>query len=539
MNMRRKLRKIIYGIMALVGTGAVLYMLWRGGAFLPGWITWENGTLQDADRQYETVLAHKKVQVRQNGHVIWTSPKGLKVQQAQVNDIDNDGQDELILLCWRIGKYGKSRPFWVKHNEREWSQHIAVYEYNGDEMKTKWMASDIGFEVQEIWAGERVAYVSAAEDSATKETTGTAAIKDEMADGAVTAHETPGDTEAENKMAEPEPVKSGCTGLRPNNRLLLTDRQGQMTCWFWDSWGFTREATEVSFCALGDNLIHEPIYQYGLHYDEDFSFLYENVKDTIAKSDISVINQETPLTNDPARYGGYPRFGTPVQVGWAISDAGFTAVTCATNHALDQGMTGVDFTKRLFSDVGVMCAGIQSSDEREYKPYDIIVRNGIRIALLNYAYGMNGTGILVDHPYAVHLLEDEEQIREDIRKAKADSDLVVLFAHWGTEYAEEADAFQSKWTQVFLECGVDAVIGTHPHVLQPYEMLRDESGHEMLVYYSIGNYISAQAEKSCVKGGMAEFTVSLTAEGYRITEYGLRPLAITWQGRKCTVDLLE
>lgn len=486
--------------MALAGTGAVLYMLWRGGVFLPGWITWEKGTLQDADRQYEAVLAHKKVQVRQNGHVIWTSQKGLKVQQAQVNDIDNDGQDELILLCWRIGKYGKSRPFWVEHNEREWSQHIAVYEYNGDKMKTKWMASDIGFEVQEIWAGERVAYVSA---------------------------------------AEPEPVKSGCTGLRPNNRLLLTDRQGQMTCWFWDSWGLTREATEVSFCALGDNLIHEPIYQYGLHYDEDFSFLYENVKDTIAQSDISVINQESPLTDDPARYGGYPRFGTPVQVGAAISDAGFTAVTCATNHALDQGMEGIDFTKRFFDDACVMCVGIQSSDEREYRPYDIIVRNGIRIALLNYAYGINGTGILVDHPYAVHLLEDEEQIREDIGKAKADSDLVVLFAHWGTEYAEEADAFQSKWTQVFLKCGVDAVIGTHPHVLQPYEMLRDESGHEMLVYYSIGNYISAQAEKSCVKGGMAEFTVSLTAEGYRITEYGLRPLAITWQGRKCTVDLLE
>lgn len=500
MNMRRKLRKIIYGIMALVGTGAVLYILWRGGAFLPGWITWEKGTLQDADRQYEAVLAHKKVQVRQNGHVIWTSPKGLKVQQAQVNDIDNDGQDELILLCWRIGKYGKSRPFWVEHNEREWSQHIAVYEYNGDKIKTKWMASDIGFEVQEIWAGERAAYVSA---------------------------------------AKPEPVKSGRTGLRPNNRLLLTDRQGQMTCWFWDSWGFTRESTGVSFCVFGDNLIHEPIYQYGLHYDEDFSFLYENVKDTIAQSDISVINQETPLTDNPARYGGYPRFGTPVQVGRAISDAGFTAVTCATNHALDQGMAGVDFTKRFFSDAGVMCVGLQGSDEREYKPYDIIVRNGIRIALLNYAYGMNGTGILVDPPYAVHLLEDEERIREDIGKAKADSDLVILFAHWGTEYAEEADVFQSKWTQVFLECGVDAVIGTHPHVLQPYEMLRDESGHEMLVYYSIGNYISAQAEKSCVKGGMAEFTFSLTAEGYRITEYGLRPLAITWQGRKCTVDLLE
>lgn len=496
MNMGRKLRKIIYVIMALVCSGAVLYMLWRGGAFLPGWITWESGTLQDADGQYEAVLAHRKVQVRQDGHVVWTSPKELKVQAAQVCDIDNDGQEELILLCWRIGKYGRSRPFWVERNERKWSQHIAVYEYNEDKMKTKWMASDIGFAVQKIWAGERAAYVSA---------------------------------------AEPEPVKSGHTGLRPNNRLLLTDRNGQITCWFWDSWGFTREATSVSFVVFGDNLIHEPIYQYGLHYDEDFSFLFENVRDITAQSDISVINQETPLTDDPARYGGYPQFGTPVQVGKAISDAGFTAVTCATNHALDQGMAGIDFTKSFFDDAGVMCLGIQGRDEEEHQSYDIIVRNGIRIAMLNYTYGTNGIRIPVDNPNAVHLLEDEEQIREDIGKAKADSDLVILFAHWGTEYAEEPDEFQAKWTQVFLECGVDIVVGTHPHALQPYEMLRDESGHEMLVYYSIGNYISAQAEKSCVKGGMAEFTVALTAEGYRITAYGLRPLVITWEGKKCTV----
>ena len=489
MNVGRKLRKCLYGIMALVCTGAALYMLWQGGVFLPGWIGWENGTLQDTSGQYEAVLTHRRVQVRKDDQVIWTSPKGLKVQQAQVNDIDNDGQDELILLCWRIGKYGRSRPFWVERDEQRWSQHIAVYECNGEKVKTKWMASDIGFEVCEIRAGSRAAYAG----------------------------------RRENKGA-------------PDNRLLLTDRKGELTCWFWDSWGFTREATSVSFVVFGDNLIHEPIYQYGLHNDEDFSFLYENIEDIIAQSDISVINQETPLTDDPARYGGYPQFGTPVQVGESISDAGFDVVTCATNHALDQGMTGVDFTKRFFDDTGVICVGIQGAGEIEYHPYDIIVRNGIRIALLNYTYGTNGIQIPAQNSNAVHLLEDEEQIRTDISMAKAESDIVAVFVHWGTEYAEEPDAFQKKWTQIFLECGVDVTVGTHPHALQPCELLRDDSGHEMLVYYSIGNYISAQAEKSCVRGGMAEFTVALTAEGYRIREYGLRPLVITWQGKKCTVD---
>lgn len=125
----------------------------------------------------------------------------------------------------------------------------------------------------------------------------------------------------------------------------------------------------------------------------------------------------------------------------------------------------------------------------------------------------------------VHLFPAAEA---DIAQAKSEADFVIVFAHWGTEYAEEADAFQREWTQVFLESGVDVVVGTHPHVLQPYEMLTADNGHRMLVYYSIGNFISAQPEKRCVKGGMAEFTVSLTPKGYQVTEYDLRPLAIEW-----------
>lgn len=481
---KRTLKKIIYSIMAPVCIGAILYILWQGGAFLPRWIAWENERFYDVSERYEIVLAHKKVKVGWNDGGIWNSPKGLVVQQALSCDIDNDRQDELILLGWRIGRYGKSKPFWVEQNERKWSQHIAVYEYDEDTVKPKWVSSYLGVDVAHM------------------------AVVDE-AD----------------------------TAKRPQNKLFLTDREGMVSRWFWDSWGFTKEESTVSFVVFGDNLIHEPIYQYGLQNDEDFSFLFENMEEAIADSDIAVINQETPLTDDPARYSGYPRFATPAQVGEAISEAGFDVVTCATNHALDQGMAGIDFTKEFFDTRDIKCIGIQSSAEEEYQPYDTIVRNGIKIAMLNYTYGTNGISLPKQNPNAVHLLEDEEKIRDDLEKAKAESDFVVVFAHWGTEYETEPDDFQKKWTQTFLECGVDVVVGTHPHALQPYEMLRDNGGHEMLVYYSIGNYISAQSEKSCVKGGMAAFTVSLTSEGCRITEYGLEPLTVTWQeDRKCVVD---
>ncbi len=127
----------------------------------------------------------------------------------------------------------------------------------------------------------------------------------------------------------------------------------------------------------------------------------------------------------------------------------------------------------------------------------------------------------------VHLLDDEERVRDDIEKAKADADFIIVFVHWGTEDSQQPDDFQQKWAEIFLDCKVDVVVGTHPHTLQTYEVMSDDSGHGMLIYYSIGNFVSAQSDESCIKGGMARFTVSLTAEGYGITEYALEALEIT------------
>ena len=469
---RKVIRPILCAITALAAASALLYFLWSKGAFLPRWILWQDQNFSDRSGEYEITLNRKTVQVEYKGAQIWSSPEGAKVQDVLSCDIDYDGEDELILLCWKIGRYGAHRPFWIEKDERKWSQHIFVYEYAGEEIRPKWMSSYIGVDV--------VAFCS-----------------------------------------------NGKEGFW--SRLLLTDLAGEVSCWKWDSWGFSREETDVNFVVFGDNLIHEPIYRYGLREDREFDFLFQNIRDTIEGSNVAVINQETPLTENPAGYSDYPRFGTPAQVGQAIVDAGFDVVTCATNHALDKGAEGVDFTKEFFGSRGVKCLGIQSTEEEEYLPYELITRNNIRFALLNYTYGTNGIPVPGEHPYMVHLLEDAERVRADVAAARADADCVIVFAHWGTEGSEQVDEFQREWAQVFLESGVDVVVGTHPHVLQPYEMLTGQDGRKMLVYYSIGNYISAQREESCVKGGMASFTVSLTAEGYKVMEYGLQPLTIRRQ----------
>lgn len=481
MNGNKILKRVIIIITAFIGVCALFCILWSNGIFLPGWIAWESEELYDRSGEYRVLLENKSVDVIYDNSVIWGTQDDIKVQKVLSSDVDNDKNDELVLLCWKVGRYGKHRPFWIDKDEKKWSQHIFVYEYNNGKIRPKWMSSYIGQDVADI-------------SSNGKET--------------------------------------------PLSRLLLTDLDGKVSSWVWNSWGFIKEDTDISFVAFGDILAHEPIYRYGLNNDKSFDFLFDNFTDIISESDIAVINQETPLTDNPAMYSDYPRFGTPVNIGQAIVNAGFDVVTCATNHALDRGIYGINFTKNFFDSNNVKCLGIQSESENSYEPYEVIIRNGVKFALLNYTYGTNGIRIPDNNPYMVHLLDDEEKIQGDIGKAKSEADFVIVFAHWGTENSDQPDEFQKKWAQVFLDSGVDVVIGTHPHVLQPYEILKDDNGHEMLIFYSIGNYISAQSEKSCIKGGMASFTVSLTKKGYKITEYNLQPLMINWhEGGKYAVEL--
>lgn len=440
--------------------------------FLPGWIRWEEDQrFEAAGGGYEISLADRALSVSCGGEVIWESPEEVKIQQVLSCDIDRDDEEELILLCWKRGRYGKDKPFWVEKDEKSYSQHLFVYEYGERDILPKWMSSYIG---QDVLSMEF----------------------------------------CQNKSGE--------------GWLLFTDPEGAVSFWRWGSWGFTKEDREVSFILFGDNLIHEPIYTYGLNHG-GFDFLFEQVKGKIKESDIAVIIQETPLVEETSKYGDYPRFGTPIQVGEAMADAGFDAVACATNHALDRGASGIRTTKEFFEARDILCLGIRTGEEEGAKPYEIIRRKGACFALFDYTYGTNGNPMPEGSPPMVHLLEDEAQVRKDLAEARAEADFVMVFVHWGTERETEPDSFQKKWTNVFLESKVDVVAGSHPHTVQPFEMLQGADGHRMLVYYSLGNFVSAQPEKSCEKGAAAVFTAIPGPEGYEVLTCDLEPLTILWQ----------
>jgi len=285
-------------------------------------------------------------------------------------------------------------------------------------------------------------------------------------------------------------------------------------------------SNSVKLLAVGDNLIHIQVINSGKQADGSYNYdhLYANVKDMISAADIAVINQETILGGNDFPYSGYPRFNSPYEIGTAVVNAGFDVILQATNHTMDMGLKGVQnnmaFWKEQYPYITVL--GINESQE-EYEKIPVIEKNGIKIAMLNYTYSLNGNSLPKNMPYLVNML-DKKKMAKDIQLAKEQADFTIVFPHWGIEYSYEASKSQQELAEFFYDLGVDLVIGTHPHVLQPVEWMEKNNDHKMLIYYSLGNFISYQREAPRMLGGIAEVTITKDESGTYISDAAITPI---------------
>lgn len=289
-------------------------------------------------------------------------------------------------------------------------------------------------------------------------------------------------------------------------------------------------SSQVTLLAVGDNLIHIEVVKSGKQKDGTYNYdhLYDNLAREIQEADIAVVNQETILGGDDFAYSGYPSFNSPYEIGEALVKAGFDVITHATNHTLDMGYKAVKNTFGFWSgypDITVL--GINESKEQQ-EAIPIVEKNGIKLAMLNYTYGLNGYKMPEDKPYLVNLLK-KEQMKRDIQKAKELADFVIVFPHWGTEYVYEPTSMQKDLTSFYYDLGVDLVIGTHPHVIEPVEWIEKESGHRMLVYYSLGNFMSYQKEAPRMLGGMATVTITKDGTGTYISDAAITPIVTHYE----------
>ena len=289
----------------------------------------------------------------------------------------------------------------------------------------------------------------------------------------------------------------------------------------------SNEEDTLTLIMVGDVLLHDPVEDAARDAEGNynFDFLFEETKDEIASADIAIANQEVMLGGEELGVSGYPAFNAPYEIGDALTNAGFDVICHGTNHALDKGGAGIRNALTYWKEhhPKMVIAGINASQE-EQNTIDIVESKGMRIAILNYTYGTNGIPLPSDMPYAVNLLE-EQQVISDLEAAEAQADFTVVCPHWGIEYQLEETAEQQRWAKLMVEHGADLIIGTHPHVIEPYEEVDG-----VPVYYSLGNFINWTSDSGSgianrMVGGMAEVTLRRGEDGtIEVSDYGMKAL---------------
>ena len=309
---------------------------------------------------------------------------------------------------------------------------------------------------------------------------------------------------------------SGNVGSARSEETTAESRQGS-------------DGDAVTLLAVGDNLIHKALYEH--QYDAatgtyDFNICYDLLRDTIASHDIAVINQETIYVSDPALYSDYPTFGTPYAVGDAVVNAGFNVVLSASNHTMDKGLRGITDTLSYWSvhHPEVQLLGLHDSPE-DAASIDYREVKGIRFALFNYTYGLNGFSLPAGQSYRVDLLADQGKFLQDVRTAENTADFTICFLHIGEEYQHSPSAYQVNYVNTLIDAGADLIICAHPHVIQPCGMVTTQAGNSALVYYSCGNFLSSQTSLHKLLGGMADVTIARDESGrVGITQYDFIPV---------------
>lgn len=301
------------------------------------------------------------------------------------------------------------------------------------------------------------------------------------------------------------------------------------------------ENNTLHIVAVGDNLIHDAFIEAGSYNDWNFDFLYDNIKDDISEADLASVNQETPLTTDHDEAAGYPDFNTPSEVGDALADAGFDIITQATEHAFDQGETGIEDTISFWEDNHKDLTLLGIRDQENDSRYQIIEEKNFKIAVMNYSTMLSENHSIPDEASYMVDTYSEENIRDDLEQAKEEADVTIVYLHGGQDDSVEPEERLKDRVQFLAEQGADVVICSHPHILKGYEKIERPDGKETLVYYSLGNFVSDQSSLENLLGGMADFTLVKDGDEVRIENYTMVPLIMHYNGdyTDCTVYKLE
>ncbi len=288
--------------------------------------------------------------------------------------------------------------------------------------------------------------------------------------------------------------------------------------------------------AVGDVMAHDHQLKIAKQKDGSYDFhpQLSLIADALGNADYTIANLETTIGKCRGQgYSGYPSFNSPRALLDALKDAGVDFLTLANNHMLDRRLEGVLNTVGYVEAYGFDHGGANRSLEEKARPV-IAEVNGIRIGFIcetRYTNSQENYLKPEDREYAINYLRAGE-FQEDLQRLKDENvDVIIAIPHWGEEYMRKPDQKTQQIARAMIAMGVDVILGSHPHVAQPIQMLtvKGEDGQERtgLVAYSMGNFLSNQNWRYANASLMVDFTLQeKQGGGFEVKNVGVIPLYI-------------
>ena len=283
--------------------------------------------------------------------------------------------------------------------------------------------------------------------------------------------------------------------------------------------------TSAKLVAVGDNLMHRSCTLSAKNADGTYDFTkhFANMADIFKAADLAVISQDTVLGGIElgATSTETGIFNTAVELADGMADAGINVVLAANNHIMDEGSAGLNTMISYFSTKypNITLLGVNNSREAKDEPV-YVETNNIKIAMINYSYGSNQTADLDASPYLLNQY-DEDWLSDVLKQAREEADFIIAFPFWGEQNSMDYTQEQERQAQFLADNGVDLIIGSYPHVVEPVKWITAENGDRTLVYYSLGNFQSIQNTVENMLGGQANITISKEEDGTHISDYSL------------------
>lgn len=309
-------------------------------------------------------------------------------------------------------------------------------------------------------------------------------------------------------------------GCRSESRVASNERIGVQST----------SADTLRLLFVGDIMCHATQLNAAKLPDGTFDFTapYDSVRTYFEQVDVVIGNLETTL--GPPPYSGYPHFRSPEIMAAQLAEVGFDILSTANNHVADTGLEGIYATIKSLRDAGIRSMGSYvNSEDRKLRVPLLLDTLGVKVAFLAYTYDTNG--ITVPKPAEVSVIDTLVMVQELAKAKFLEPDITIVFMHWGEEYQLQHSAKQEELATWLHTKGVDAIIGSHPHVVQPLIVEELEDGVLFPVAYSLGNFLTNQHFENTQDGMMLELLIvkegdsAKIIEVYRINTYCNRNVA--------------